>query len=943
MKYISLIFASLLIISMSGMAKGKAWVNPDVMIRIDSAVIKKFLHPDRVRYDGSCMTIDGKDVFIYSAAFHYFRCPQELWRDRFQKIKEAGFNTVETYVPWNWHERNMPKDVNDFSQCDFTDLKAWLKMAQEEFGFYTIVRPGPFICAEWAGGAYPRWLGKFCPEKYETSFWLRSDDPEHIKWSKHWYDAVCPIFAAEQITNKPKGAKGIILVQLENEYIYFDMASEGKIRFLKALYQAAKTNKIEVPLFTCVTPEARDSKDPEISQVFDMDNQYVWWNMHEAKTRIEDLKREQPDAPAFVAELQGGWFSTVGGRLSEDSYLDSRHARGMALMAMAGGSTGLNYYMYFGGTHFAGWGARRMTTSYDYGAALKENGGVGEKYLATKAIGEFLQIHGERLARAKAIECETDSTNKDLVSGIRQAIDGTQFVFILNKNKKTPFSGTIKLTPKNQQPITFNCELGALDSKILVLEAGATSDLKGDWFPKLQQEIKRPSNLPAAIRITTAFKQNENFKALWMPLGSAISLPELGVNDCRYSLYRSKFNLTSEEVEKYGTVVFEMFTGDPMFIQINGMIAPRASTDELDNTFLAGGSLHAGSNEIIAVYENQGHAHGYRPMEELSGMRKGGLGSAMESITPIEDWEVKLAGSEKEEDIRKAFVQNKGWEKLMLDAETVAGLATLQIAGLAKPKWPAAWILQGKGGTAVYRAQIDFTPEMIKNGKTVLEFGSIDDWGVLYVNGKQVASHDEWDKPFVANIAEFVKPGPNVIAIAVTNANGAGGMVKPVRLLCQLKIEKTLKWEVAKDLSGVSNNWITNSTDTKRWEKITLDTSNPILRKGNNIQPKGDNDALLTWYRVEFELPENKKGEWIPWRLLVNASGTGYMWLNGQNIGRHWEIGPQREFYLPECWLKFGKAQKNILIFGLRQSPDFGGKLNAVEISPYPADAEYRK
>ena len=64
---------------------------------------KKFVHPERLCYDGSCMTIDGKDVFIYSAAFHYFRCPEELWRDRFRQIKEAGFNTVETYVPWNWH------------------------------------------------------------------------------------------------------------------------------------------------------------------------------------------------------------------------------------------------------------------------------------------------------------------------------------------------------------------------------------------------------------------------------------------------------------------------------------------------------------------------------------------------------------------------------------------------------------------------------------------------------------------------------------------------------------------------------------------------------------------------------------------------------------------------------------------------------------------------
>lgn len=112
------------------------------LFAVETIPAKEFSNPDRIRYDGSCMTIDGKDVFIYSAAFHYFRCPEELWRDRFQKIKEAGFNTVETYVPWNWHEREMPAGLSDTTKFDFSDIKRWLKMAQDEFGFYTIVRPG---------------------------------------------------------------------------------------------------------------------------------------------------------------------------------------------------------------------------------------------------------------------------------------------------------------------------------------------------------------------------------------------------------------------------------------------------------------------------------------------------------------------------------------------------------------------------------------------------------------------------------------------------------------------------------------------------------------------------------------------------------------------------------------------------------------------------------
>ena len=118
----------------------------------------------------------------------------------------------------------------------------------------------------------------------------------------------------------------------------------------------------------------------------------------------------------------------------------------------------------------------------------------------------------------------------------------------------------------------------------------------------------------------------------------------------------------------------------------------------------------------------------------------------------------------------------------------------------------------------------------------------------------------------------------------------------------------------------------------------SLSTPKPIARKGNGIQPKDHQDALLTWYRLEFELPANPAGQWIPWRLLINASGNGFMWLNGRDIGKHWEAGPQREFYLPECWLKFGGG-KNVIVLGLRQTIN-GATIKAAEVSPYPNSAE---
>lgn len=683
-----------------------------------------------------------------------------------------------------------------------------------------------------------------------------------------------------------------------------------------------------------MTPEVRGSHDPVISQLFDMDNQYVWWNMHEAKSRIEKLKAEQSNAPAFVCELQGGWFSTVGGRLSEDSYLDGRHARGMALMAMAGGSTGLNYYMFFGGTHFAGWGARRMTTTYDYGAPLKENGGVGEKYAAVKGIGEVVDKFGGLLVRSRPVRFDVQGAD-NLTIGIRRAADGTLFVFLLNRDKKQAFRQLVNLTVEGK-PMRIDCQLAALDSKLLVVHAGTDTV---EWYPREQTLPERPVALPLPITITDVWRKDEDFRGDWIPLRKGKSLPELGVNDCRYSMYRSQVNLTQKEVDRYGSLVFELFTGDPVYVRVNGEFAERVSKDELDNTFIVSGLLHKGVNEIIAIYENRGHAHGYRPMEELSGVKQAGFGRRQTGIQPIEEWFVKSVGTDEPRLMPAVFAEDAGWEKILLDQQTIDNLATLQIAGLEKPKWPAAWILQEKAGCAVYRTCIRWTPEMIREGMTVLEFGCIDDAGTLWVNGVEVGTHEEWDKPYVINVAPFIHEGDNEIAMVVSNRSGAGGLLKGVRLKQEFEVIKKLNWEVSTDLGGICQDWNLGTGSTEGWSVVKLSADYPLVRKGELTGTvDGGRDALLTWYRLEFNMPRKNPSVWIPWKLIVNATGTGYMWLNGHNIGRYWEEGPQREFYLPECWLRAG--EKNVIILGLRQSETKGACLFGAEVAPYTEDVE---
>ena len=794
---------------------------------------KRFPHPDRIRYDGHCMTIEGRDTFIYSAAFHYFRCPRELWRDRFRAIKEAGFNTVETYVPWNWHERNMPSGLEDFSQVDLTEVGEWLRIAQDEFGFYTIVRPGPFICAEWAGGGYPRWLAKFGPGAGDL--WLRGADPAHIAWSAHWYRAACGLFAREQLTRKEPGRKGIIMVQIENEYNHH--SCPGKPELLRALYQAVAAAGVEVPVFTCATEECRGSMDPVLSQVFDCDNYYIGLtDAAGCATRMAGLRRRQPDSPGFVTELQGGWFSTVGGGLSEENHSDARHSNAIHMMSLLGGATGLNPYMFFGGTHFGGWGARGMTTTYDYNAAIRESGARGAKYDVARGISEFIRENESRLLRSEGGPCELRGAPKPVQGGVRVAADGTRFVFLHNADAKAPASGMLTVVPGKEAaageplfninqygekvavrggpgaagdirvaPFAVSYQLDPLGARVLVIPPGK-QPAEGTWYPKPQKPIARPEKEPASVRIAAALRRPDPLDGPWQALPDGKSLPELGINDVRYVMYRGRIDLAESEIPGLSRLLVHTLSRDLVAARVNGKLAPRVSPDrewsdgiwrdsslshkrigpaDFHNIFEVSGLLRAGSNEITMVYENIGHEHGYVPMEELCGIDRAGLGA------------------------------------------------------------------------------------------------------------------DKGD------------------------------------------ISRRLSLEWASDLGGIAAGWNRADFTPNGWELVALETGGPIPRKGNGNQPSGTPDGLVTWYRLEFELPASDPGVWTPWMLRINASGNGYMWLNGHDIGRHYERGPQREFFLPECWLRTGPGVKNTIVLGLRQT-SHGAVIRAAEVAPYPGASEIR-
>lgn len=228
--------------------------------------------------------LDGAKFHIYSGAMHYFRIPRAYWADRLLKLKAAGFNTVETYVAWNLHQPT--EDTFDFEGQN--DLIAFLQTAQEA-GLYAIVRPGPYICAEWDFGGFPAWLLK------DDGIQLRCYSEPYLSYVKAYFNVLLPKLAPLQITH----GGPILMMQVENEY-----GSYGRDqKYLAFLRDLMRENGIDVPLFTSDGESKYHLSGGGLAEEFKVVNFGGF-----PSNGFRDLKAFQPDKPLMCGEMWCGWF-----------------------------------------------------------------------------------------------------------------------------------------------------------------------------------------------------------------------------------------------------------------------------------------------------------------------------------------------------------------------------------------------------------------------------------------------------------------------------------------------------------------------------------------------------------------------------------------------------------------------------------------------------------
>ena len=318
-------------------------------------------------YKGNKFFLDGEEFTIISGAMHYFRIPREYWKDRLLKLRECGFNTVETYTCWNLHEPQEGK----FNFSGMLDLEAYIDIARE-LGLYVILRPGPYICAEWEMGGLPAWLLNY------KDMTVRCNNELFISKVERYYNELLRRIVPKLSTN----GGNIIMMQIENEYGSYGDDHE----YMQKIADIYKKNGVDCLLFTS------DGASYSMLQGGTLPDYPCVANFgSHPEENFKVLNDFRPDQPLMCGEYWVGWF---------DHWYEEHHVRDPREVAklfkdMIDCGASLNFYMFHGGTNFGFMNGANYydkyeptITSYDYNALLSEAGDLTPAYFEVRRIIE---------------------------------------------------------------------------------------------------------------------------------------------------------------------------------------------------------------------------------------------------------------------------------------------------------------------------------------------------------------------------------------------------------------------------------------------------------------------------------------------------------------------------------------------------------------------------
>ncbi|KAI7843402.1 hypothetical protein COHA_003000 [Chlorella ohadii] len=314
------------------------------------------------------LILDGKPIQVISGSMHYFRIHPSLWEDRLARAAAMGINTVEVYTPWNMHEPY----PGQYVWSGMADLERWMDLIQEA-GLKVLLRPGPYICAEWDNGGFPHWFASSKVAGGRTMR-MRTNDPVYLDHVERWWAVV---FSKLRHYLHANGGP-ILMVQVENEYGF---CGEDK-DYLRRLMNITRTHlSSDVLLFTTDPPGVASRGSIMGEDLYTVVDFGPGWFDPSSAFAAQAAMNAPGKSPPFCSEFYTGWLTHWGEAMANTStevlVKDTK-----ILLEWANSTASLSFYMIHGGTNFGFWAGANVDgerylphiTSYDYDAPISEAG-----------------------------------------------------------------------------------------------------------------------------------------------------------------------------------------------------------------------------------------------------------------------------------------------------------------------------------------------------------------------------------------------------------------------------------------------------------------------------------------------------------------------------------------------------------------------------------------
>jgi len=901
-----------------------------------------------VDVDPHGFTIDGKRTFLVSAGLEYARIPRALWKDRLVRLKRGGFNCVEIYTFWNFHEAQEGR----FEFSGDHDLDAFLTLVRS-LDMYCIARVGPYYCAEWDFGGYPHWL------RFKEGMVARTADTAFLRYMDRFFDKVVPIVAKHQIH---KGG-AVILVQLENEH----PAAWGTYmpdNYFKHLQQSALKLGIEVPYFFSGMHHGHDPA--------------------EDKKDLFDPKRP---SPWFSTEYWSVWFDKYGSGQAESDVFGRRTWK-----IITRGGNGYNVYMAHGGTNFGYTNDDEDAASYDYGAALGQTGDIRPMYYQFKRNALFARSFEEILENSNAthqfdhIALEHDlqvvartSDKGDIISLDNNNPEESRTTYVTIAGKSYPSAGKLILDPMEILPLVHGFSLSknvTMDWAITrvagiqktahtttVVVYGKTGSY-GDILFNVNGPVKLQSN-PAAfdmngnrLSLQLEFRgdkpnvysfnaSNELIRIVAIDALQADRTWFVDENDIKCIVIgpeyigdiRKENGLLNISCERpwHPTALPSPYTwiyDDAGEQKLTNSLITAQHPDQLkwsgnweakdaaiqtnDQTWLTSKMpLQMGADgdtSAYAWYKTSVNlpADGLYSLDVSKGNgryivfldgKKASEGN-VRALTFTARKGTHTLAVFSTHDGRDKLVSYVG--KLDVDVKGIDGPTTLHRGTIPLlKKWK---FLSGNNSTHIpssyqsashYQAGDDAfagqkgygwfhtTIPTAETAPDSIFFDSVDDNAVFYINGKKAGEQRGWGIPFTVPVT--TKGDSVVIDVFVENNSGRGGL--------GAKIKAVYKEDVL--LTG----W------RMKGGPGSFDESKVIIRTPDTDKTIG----TPVFYRNHFKVDSISADISPIWRITFEGLSHGFIWVNGYNLGRYPEVIPIDGLYIPECWLN--KGENEVVIF----------------------------